>query len=175
MQYAQNLTIKQWADEDKPREKLILKGKAALSDAELIAILIGSGTREVSAVELAKSILAHYGNDLNKLAKLSLSDLQKFNGIGEAKAISIISALELGMRRKDSEPEKRPKLRSSEEVYDYLKPFMLDLDHEEFWVLFLNRANQVIKKELISSGGVSGTVVDSKIISKKLWMNWPAT
>ncbi len=167
MQYVQNLTIKQWADEDRPREKLIIKGKAALTDAELIAILIGSGTRETSAVELAKAILARYGNDLNQLAKLSLNELKKFNGIGEAKAISIISALELGRRRKESKPEKKILVRSAAQTYDFLKPYMLDLDHEEFWVIFLNRRNEVIKCELVSSGGVNGTVADQKLIFKK--------
>jgi len=167
MQYAQNLAIKKWAEEDRPREKLIIKGKAALSDAELIAILIGSGTREKSAVELARSILTSQGNDLNRLAKLTIHDLQKFNGIGEAKAISIISALELGRRRKDTEPEKRTKITSSAALYNLLKPTMLDLDHEEFWVVYCNRACQVIKKESISIGGVAGTVVDVRIIFKK--------
>ncbi|MFY0625110.1 MAG: DNA repair protein RadC [Reichenbachiella sp.] len=167
MQYAQNLTIKKWAEEDRPREKLIIKGKSALSDAELIAILIGSGNREYSAVELSKKILSTLNNDLNQLAKLNVSDLQKFNGVGEAKAISIISALELGRRRKESENTVRIKITSSTDVYNLLTPMMLDLPHEEFWVVYCNRANQVIRKEQISAGGVSGTVVDNKIIFKK--------
>lgn len=162
-----NLTIKAWAEEDRPREKLILKGKATLSDAELIAILIGSGTKELTAVELARHILSETGNSLNQLAKLSLTDLQRFKGIGEAKAISIISALELGRRRKHQEPEKREKLNSSALIYEYLKPYMLDLNHEQFWVLFMNRANQVIRVEQISTGGVSGTYVDAKILFKR--------
>ncbi|MGL1886915.1 MAG: DNA repair protein RadC [Reichenbachiella sp.] len=167
MDYVKNLAITQWAEEDRPREKLIIKGKSALSDTELIAILIGSGTRNQSAVEVAKGILSSTKNNLNELAKLSLNELKKFNGIGEAKAISIISALELGRRRKVTEPETKPKIGGAGDVYELLKPVMLDLDHEQFWVLYLNRANKVIKKECISSGGVSGTVVDNKIIFKK--------
>lgn len=163
----QNLTIKKWAEEDRPREKLILKGKSALSDAELIAILIGSGSKELSAVELSRKILNQHGNDLNQLAKLTLPDLQKFNGIGEAKAISIISALELGRRRKESEPQKKVQIKASSDAYNIMKPHLLDLSHEEFWAIFLNRSNQVIRTELISSGGVSGTLVDAKILFKK--------
>lgn len=162
-----NLSIKQWAEEDRPREKLILKGRAALSEAELIAILIGSGTPRISAVDLAKSILAATNNDLNQLARLSLTDLKKFNGIGEAKAVSIISALELGRRRKNMDSDEKPKISSSIDAYNYLKPNLLDLDHEQFWVLFLNRANKILKPEMISAGGVSGTVVDAKLIFKK--------
>jgi len=167
MDYAENLPIKKWAAEDRPREKLIIKGKAALSDAELIAILIGSGTQARSAVELARHILANHGNSLNQLAKLSINDLKKFKGIGEAKAISIISALELGRRRNNSSPEPKTKIHGSEAIYEYLKPILLDLDHEQFWVIYLNRANDIIHREQISSGGVAGTVVDSKIIFKK--------
>lgn len=164
--YNQNLTIKTWAEEDRPREKLTLKGKSVLSDAELIAILIGSGNKKESAVELSKKILASINNDLNKLAKLSISDLTKFNGIGEAKAISIIAALELGRRRKNTEVEKRVTIKSSNDAYNVIADVLSDLPHEEFWVLYLNRKNEVIKKENISKGGVSGTIADSKIIFK---------
>ena len=164
--YNQNLTIKTWAEEDRPREKLSLKGKNSLSDAELIAILIGSGNKNVSAVELSKKILASLNNDLNRLAKLSISDLTQFNGIGDAKAISIIAALELGRRRKDSDVEKRPIIKSSKDAYNVIADVLSDLPHEEFWVLYLNRKNEVIKKENISKGGVSGTIADSKIIFK---------
>lgn len=167
MYRSENLSIKQWAEEDRPREKLIIKGKASLSEAELIAILIGSGTPNISAVELAKSILATTGNNLNELAKLSLMDLKKFNGIGEAKAIAIISALELGRRRKETDFVKKSKVKSSSDAYHFLRPHLMDLDHEQFWVLYLNRANQIVKPEMISSGGVSGTVVDAKLIFKK--------
>lgn len=167
MDYSTNLAITEWAEEDRPREKLIIKGNSALSDAELIAILIGSGNRTQSAVGLAKSILSSSNNDLNKLARLSLNDLKKFNGIGEAKAIAIISALELGRRRKESEPEQKPKITDASEAYNTLKPIMLDLQHEEFWVILLNRSNQVIKKEKISTGGISGTMVDNRILFKR--------
>ncbi len=161
------LSIKDWAEEDRPREKLLLKGKQALSDAELMAILLGSGTVSVSAVELAKQILQMSSNNLNELAKCSVKDLQKFKGIGEAKAITIVSALELGRRRKESEPIKRDKISGSSDVYEIMKPHLLDLHHEEFWILLLNRANGVIKKEKISTGGVAGTVADPKIIFKR--------
>jgi DNA repair protein RadC len=160
------LKITDWAEEDRPREKLLLKGKEALSDAELIAILLGSGTVSLSAVDLAKQILQAANNNLNDLAKLSLKDLQKFKGIGEAKAISIVSALELGRRRKASEPLKRPKITSSQDVYELMKPHLWDLPYEEFWILLLNQANIVLKKTKISVGGVAGTVADPKLILK---------
>jgi DNA repair protein RadC len=169
MKYTQEtdyLSIKEWAEEDRPREKLLLKGKNALSDAELIAILLGSGTVSVSAVELAKQILSDVGNDLHELAKLSIKDLQKFKGIGEAKAITIVSALEIGRRRKEAEPTKRIKITSSEDVYELMKAQLLDLYYEEFWVVLLNKGNVVMRKERISTGGVSGTVADPKIIFK---------
>jgi DNA repair protein RadC len=158
--------ILSWAEEDRPREKLLLKGKAALSDAELIAILIGSGTRELSAVDLSKLILQSVNNNLNELAKLSINDLIKFKGIGEAKAISIAAALELGRRRKESETLKKPKITSSANVYEAVRPYLMDLQHEQFWVLLLNRANEVIRPQQISIGGVSGTVADPKMIFK---------
>lgn len=161
------LGIKQWAEEDRPREKLLLKGKAALSDAELIAILIGSGTRTLSAVDLAKKILNNSGNDLHNLAKLSVKELLKFKGIGEAKAINIVSALELGRRRKESEVIKKPIISSALDAYELMKPELMDQPHEEFWLIFLKRNNEVIHKKQISKGGVSGTVVDPKIIFKQ--------
>lgn len=161
------LSIKEWAEEDRPREKLLLKGKQALSDAELMAILLGSGTVSMSAVELAKQILQGANNNLHELAKMSLKELQKFKGIGEAKAITIVSALELGRRRKESEPVKRDKITCSNDVYELMKPYLLDLYYEEFWVLFLNRANVVMKTEKISTGGVAGTVADPKVIFKR--------
>lgn len=158
--------ILSWAEEDRPREKLLLKGKAALSDAELIAILIGSGTASLSAVDVAKLILKSVNHDLNALAKLSVKDLQKNKGIGEAKAISIVSALELGRRRKETEPAKKEKITCADDVYQMMRPHLLDLPHEEFWIVLLNRANTVIKKHSISQGGVSGTVADPKLIFK---------
>jgi DNA repair protein RadC len=160
------LSIRSWAEEDRPREKLLLKGKAALSDAELLGILIGSGTRSLSAVDLCKLILQKGGNNLNELARLSVQDLQKFKGIGEAKAITIVAALELGRRRKEADPVKRPKITSSQDAYDAIKPELWDKQQEEFWVLLLNRANQVMQKVQASLGGVSGTVADPKIIFK---------
>lgn len=160
------LRIKNWSPEDRPREKLILKGTSALSDTELIGILLGSGTRTMTAVELARHILQHVNNDLHQLARLSVKDLTKIKGIGEAKAISIIAALEIGRRRKDIVREERPKITLSQDVFDLLKPHLTDLSHEEFWVVYLNRANRVIRKQQISLGGVAGTIADPKIILK---------
>lgn len=162
----EKLNIKQWAEEDRPREKLLLKGKNALSDAELIAILIGSGNRTETAVELSKKILASVNNDLNQLAKLNLNDLMQFNGIGEAKAITIAAALELGRRRKESVEERKIAINSSKIAYEAISDVLSDLPHEEFWVLYLNRKNEIIKRENISKGGVTGTVADGKIIFK---------
>ncbi|MFN8355337.1 MAG: DNA repair protein RadC [Spirosomataceae bacterium] len=161
-----NLTIKSWAEEDRPREKLMLKGKAALSDAELLGILIGSGIQNLTAVDLAKDILRNISNDLNQLAKLSVKDLSKFKGIGEARAITIVAALELGRRRKETEAQERPKVTSSNDAFQVLRPHLMDLPHEEFWVILLNRGNQVIRTVQISTGGVSGTVADPKLIFK---------
>jgi DNA repair protein RadC len=160
------LKILEWAEEDRPREKLMLKGRSSLSDAELIAILIGSGTTTCSAVDLAKIILKDTGNDLNQLATLSVSDLQKFKGIGEAKAISIISALELGRRRKVSVPAERVGISCSEDAYHLMKPHLMDISHEQFWIILLNKSNKVIKKSQVSTGGISGTVADPRIIFK---------
>jgi DNA repair protein RadC len=165
--YHQSLVIKSWAEEDRPREKLLLKGKAALSDAELIAILINSGTPMLTAVDVAKSILAGVNNDLHHLARLTVPELRKHKGIGEAKAITIVSALELGRRRKESGTTARTKITCSQDIFDHLKPQLLDLPHEEFWILLLNRANEVMKKMPVSSGGVAGTVADPKIIFKQ--------
>ncbi len=158
--------IKSWAEEDRPREKLLTKGRHVLTEAELIAILISSGSKDETAVELSKRILRSVDNNLNSLGKLSVQELIRFKGIGEAKAISIIAALELGRRRKESEIAKREKIITSKDVFEIMKSSFLDLPHEEFWMLILNRANGVIKKELISRGGVTGTVVDTKIIFK---------
>ncbi len=156
--------IKSWAEDDRPREKMILKGKSALSDAELIAILIGMGTKEHSAVDLAKIILKSVDYDLHLLTKLSISDLKKVKGIGEAKAVSIMAALELGRRRKDAEKPKRTFLNNSRATYEFLKPFLLDLRHEEFWLICLNRKMEVLKTVLISSGGMAATIVDPKVL-----------
>lgn len=164
--YEQKITIKAWAEEDRPREKLLAHGRRALSDAELIAILIGSGSRSETAVELSKRILLSLQNDLDKLGTLSVAELSKFKGIGEAKAISIIAALELGRRRKDSGVKAITKITSSKDIFELLHPDFADLDHEQFWIVLLNRASKVIGKQLISKGGQNGTVADPKIIFK---------
>jgi len=164
MNYSNKISIKEWAEDDRPREKLLTKGKSALSDAELIAILISSGNKEESAVELSKRILQSLGNNLNRLAKLSFNDLIKFKGIGEAKAVSIIASLELGRRRKSEEVLQKKKVGGSKDAFDVLQLKLEDLPHEEFWILLLNRANKVIDIKLVGRGGVSGTVADSKII-----------
>jgi DNA repair protein RadC len=167
MEDYRSIKISHLAEEDRPREKLLLKGKSVLSDAELLAILLGSGTRSLSAVDLAKHVLASVNYDLSHLAKMSVSDLKKFKGIGEAKAITVVSALELGRRRKlINEAPKRAKISSSADVYHLMKPELLDEPIEHFYVIFLNRSNHVIKKQLISQGGISGTIADPKIIFK---------
>lgn len=160
------LGIKSWAAEDRPREKLLLKGKSTLSDAELVALIIGSGTGSLSAVEVAKLVLQSVGNNLHDLAKLSVKELMKSKGIGEAKAISIVAAMELGRRRKEVEVVEKPKVSGSKEAFELVKRDLMDLEHEEFWVLLFNRANRLIKKKRVSEGGVSGTVADPKIIYK---------
>lgn len=160
------INIKSWSPEDRPREKLLLKGKQALSDAELIAILLGSGTTTLSAVDLAKILLQTASNSLDELARLSVKDLTKTKGIGEVKALTIIAALELGRRRKDRVVDEKTKITSSADAYNELKSVLLDKNHEEFWVLLLNRANRIIKKFQVSQGGVAGTVADPKIIFK---------
>jgi DNA repair protein RadC len=162
----QNFSIKHWSEDDKPREKLMLKGKQALSDAELVAILIGSGSRNESAVSLSKRILASVDNNLNALGKLSLKQLMEFKGIGEAKAISIAAALELGRRRRAEETVELKKITSSKAVFELMQPLIGELPHEEFWVLFLNNSNKVLYKSQLSKGGITGTVVDIRLIFK---------
>jgi DNA repair protein RadC len=159
--------ILSWAEEDRPREKLLLKGKAALTDAELIAILIGSGTVSLSAVDVAKEIMNSVGNNINDLARQTVKELMKNKGIGEAKAITIVAALELGRRRKDIIADRKRKIRGPEDIYDEMKSYLMDLRHEEFWILLLNQANIVIKVVKVSSGGVSGTVADARMIFKE--------
>ncbi len=162
----EHITIKSWAEEDRPREKLLLKGKHILSDAELIAILISSGNAEETAVELSKRILAGSANNLNELSKLSVHDLIKFKGIGEAKAITIVAALELSRRRKPEDKIKRDQIVTSKDAVNIFQPLLGDNAHEEFWILFLNRANFVTGKQNVSIGGMTGTVVDPKMIFK---------
>lgn len=160
-------SIRHWSVNDKPREKLMLKGNQALSDAELLAILIGSGSRNETAVDLSKRILADQQNNLNQLARLSLSDLQKFKGIGEAKAITIMAALELGKRRRLEEALELPKVTDSRTVYELLQPLMGDLNHEEFWIVYLNQSNKIVGKWLASKGGITSTMVDVRLVLKK--------
>ncbi len=161
------MTIKSWAEGDRPREKLLTKGKQNLSDAELLAILLGSGSTEQTAVGLARSILASANNDLSELGKCSLSHFMKFKGIGEAKAITIAAALELGRRRQLTAIKERPKIICSTDIYHIIAPLLIDLPHEEFWILLLNQANRVIGREQISLGGVNAAIVDPRIVFRK--------
>ncbi|MEE1896767.1 DNA repair protein RadC [Flavobacterium rakeshii] len=161
-----SFSIKYWAEDDKPREKLILKGKTALSDAELIAILIGSGSRNESAVELSKRILKSVDNNLNALGKLSIKQLMTFKGIGEAKAVTIAAAAELGRRRREEDTVDLKKVTSSKAVYEIMQPLIGELPHEEFWVLYLNNSNKVIYKSQLSKGGITGTIVDVRLAFK---------
>ncbi|GEC77483.1 RadC family protein [Flavobacterium aquatile] len=158
--------INQWAEDDRPREKFLLKGKSSLSDSELLAILIGSGSRNESAVQLCQRILASANNNLNQLGKLSIAQLTEFKGIGEAKAIAIAAALELGRRRRSEDAEELKKISSSKAVFEIMQPIIGELPHEEFWILYLNNSNKVIHKAQLSKGGITGTVVDSRIVFK---------
>lgn len=161
-----NLSIKNWAVEDRPREKMLTKGLQSLSDSELIALLIGSGTRKISAVELARQVLHQSGNNLDKLGKCSVSDLKKLKGIGQARAVTIVAALELGRRRKLADPPEKARISGSADVSNLMFPLLSDLSHEEFWILLLNRSNRVIEKRRISQGGITGTVTDIRMILK---------
>ncbi|AWA28722.1 hypothetical protein HYN48_00695 [Flavobacterium magnum] len=158
--------IRSWSEDDRPREKLMLKGRSSLSDAELIAILIGSGGRNETAVDLSKRILAASGNNLNQLSKLSLQQLMQFKGIGEAKAVSIIAALELARRKKAAEIPETQKVLSSRSIFELMQPVIGDLPHEEFWVIYLNNSNKVITKLQLSKGGITGTLVDVRLVYK---------
>ncbi|WP_298220675.1 DNA repair protein RadC [Flavobacterium sp.] len=158
--------IRSWSEDDKPREKLLLKGKAALSDAELIAILIGSGSRNESAVALSQRILASVNQNLNALGKLSVAQLNKFKGIGDAKAITIQAAMELGRRRRAEEAEELQKITSSQTVFEIMQPIIGELSYEEFWIIYLNNANKIIAKSQLSKGGITGTVVDVRLVFK---------
>lgn len=160
------LVIKEWAAEDRPREKLSKNGPRSLSDAELIAILIGSGNLDETAVELSRRILASVDNNLNELGRKSIEYLQTYKGIGEAKAITIIAALELGKRRKESEIKNKSKITGSKDAADYFQPMLGDLNHEEFWILLLDRGNKIMDSFRVSEGGISGTVIDVRKILK---------
>ncbi len=161
------MTIKSWSLDDRPREKLLEKGKQSLSDAELLAILIGSGNREETAVDLSKRILKSVNNNLNELSKLSLQQIMQFKGIGEAKAVTVASALELGKRRQFETEEEKDVIKSSTDVFRIMQPILSDLPHEEFWVLYLNNSNKVLLKHQISKGGITSTLVDVRLLYKK--------
>lgn len=165
-QYQEKIGIKLWAEADRPREKLMLNGRRHLTDAELVAILIASGNKNETAVDLSKRILAFCNNNLDALGKVSVKELSKFKGIGEAKALTVVAALELGRRRKETVSTEVIKITSSRDAFNTMLPVFSDLNHEEFWVLMLNKANYVIGKHLVSKGGMAGTVADPKIIFK---------
>ena len=166
MENTSTFSIKYWAVDDKPREKLMLKGKAVLSDAELLAILLGSGSKNESAVDLSKRILGSVQNNLSLLGKMSVNQLTEFKGIGPAKAITIVAAAELGRRRRTEEHIDYLKVTSSKIVFDLMQPILGELPHEEFWVLYLNNANKIIYKAQLSKGGITGTVVDVRLLLK---------
>ena len=166
MEEYNNRSIRNWALEDRPREKMLLKGIQTLSDSELLALLIGSGIRNSSALDLARQVLNMVGNNLDKLGKYSISDLRKLKGIGQARAISIVAALELGRRRNLSDSPDELKIKSSSDVFGLLGPVLSDLSHEEFWLLLLNRSNKILSKHKISQGGITGTVTDIRMILK---------
>ncbi len=161
------LTIKSWASDDRPREKLLAKGKTSLSHAELIAILIGSGNRTETAVELSKRILDSVNHNLNQLSRLSVEQLMKFKGIGEAKAISILTALELGKRRQFEPSKEIQKISSSNDAYQLMRLVFLEKEYEEFWVVYLNNSNRVLSKEMCSKGGITSTIVDVRLLYKR--------
>ena len=158
--------IRSWSEDDKPREKLLLKGKTALSNAELIAILIGSGSRNESAVSLSQRILASVDFNLNALGKLSVNQLNNFKGIGDAKAITIQAAMELGRRRRLEAAIELQKITSSKTIFDIMQPIIGELMYEEFWIVYLNNSNKIISKSQLSKGGITGTVVDVRLVFK---------
>ena len=161
------LTIREWSEDDRPREKMLRKGTSSLSDAELLAILIGSGNRDESAVELARRIMRECDDNINELARLTIADLcKKFKGIGEAKAITIRAALELGKRRKTSDFLERKQILSSRDLFEVFEPLLIDLVHEEFWILFMNGANKVLSTHKLTQGGIQQTIVDVPLLLK---------
>lgn len=162
-----SFTIKNWSESDRPREKLLQKGRASLTDAELLAILIGSGTRNESAVDLCKKILSGAENSLCELGKLSINQLKEFKGIGEAKAVTIVAALELGRRRRFEEALDKKKISSSSSVFELMQPVIGELPHEEFHIIYLNNSNKVVDQLLLSKGGITGTLVDVRLALKK--------
>ena len=166
MKEYKNTTIKAWSVEDRPREKLLKSGVQSLSNAELIALLIGSGTREMNAVDLSRNLLASVSNNLHELSRLGTVDLVKIKGIGTAKAITLMAAIELGSRKNNSYAEEKVSIKNSQTAYELLYPVIGELEHEEFWIIILNRAHKVIKTEKISQGGLTGTVIDTRMILK---------
>lgn len=164
---SEKLNINQWAEEDRPREKMASLGAETLSSAELLAILIGSGSTKESAVDLMKRILNDCNNSLNTLGKKSINDLCQYNGVGPAKAITILAACELGKRRQMESPEERPDLGTATKIYNHMHPVMQDLDVEQFWVLLLNQNHRLIKKVRVSFGGITATAVDIRIIMRE--------
>ena len=161
------LTIREWSEDDRPREKMLRKGTSSLSDAELLAILIGSGNRDESAVELARRIMRECDDNINELARLTIADLcKKFKGIGEAKAITIRAALELGKRRKTSDVLERKQISSSKDLFELFEPLLIDLVHEEFWIVFMNGANKVLSTHKLTQGGIQQTIVDVPLLLK---------
>lgn len=167
MSETSSFPIKHWSEDDRPREKLLNKGRSVLSDAELVAILIGSGTKNESAVDLCKRILASTNNNLSELGRLSITQLMGFKGIGEAKAVSIAAAMELGRRRRGEEALEREKITSSLSVFELMQPLIGELHHEEFWIVYLNNSNKVIQKLQLSKGGITGTLVDIRLVLKQ--------
>jgi len=169
MSEIRNNSIKNWAEDDRPREKMILKGESALSNAELLAILISTGTKEASALQLSQSLLEIVDNNMHELGKLKLTDITKIKGIGSAKAVTIMAALELGRRRLSSEVVEKKKINSSTDAFNFFWPLIGDLPHEEFWVLFVNRSNLITRHHLVSRGGLTATIIDTrKILSMAL-------
>ncbi len=160
------IPVREWSPEDRPREKMILKGLPALSDAELLSLVLGTGSKTTSSVELGKRVMHAADNNLHELARMSVEDLVRVAGIGKMKAMTIVAALELGRRRRDINPASRPRLIKSSQAFEILRPAMQDLPHEEFWVILVNRANRMIKLKQVSQGGVAGTIADPKIIFK---------
>ena len=165
------LNINQWAEEDRPREKLMRLGAGALTNAELMAILIGSGSPKESAVDLMKRILNDCDNNLNKLGRMSIRELQVYNGMGPAKAVSILAACELGKRRQMEKVQERKDLGSPQAIYDYMRPIMQDLDTEEAWIILMNQNYRLIKEERLSHGGITETLVDVRVIVKEALLN----
>ena len=163
----EHLNIKEWAKEDRPREKLVKYGKSSLSTAELIAILLRTGTAKSTALDLSRQVLAFANNDLSSLCRLTISDLSKIKGLGPVKAITLVAALELGRRRREEETPMKSQITCSKDAVDMLQPHLADLNHEEFWIILLNKANRLINKKAISTGGMTGTVVDPKIIFRE--------